>query len=108
MQFTAEQIMGGYDPQSNPPLNHEGQITSPAPREFLEGLGGNVADNSVKTTREHRDRLLLLSDWTQGADSPLSDEKKAEWATYRQELRDITSIEDLIGVHDPRWPVAPV
>ncbi len=36
-------------------------------------------------------RLLALqkSDWTQGADSPLSDEKKAEWAAYRQQWRDV-------------------
>lgn len=41
--------------------------------------------------REERDFKLLMSDWTQGADSPLSDSKKAEWATYRQALRDMTT-----------------
>jgi len=41
--------------------------------------------------RNRRDLLLAESDWTQAADSPLSDSKKAEWATYRQQLRDITS-----------------
>ena len=39
--------------------------------------------------REKRDRLLQASDWTQMSDSPLSDTKKAEWATYRQALRDL-------------------
>ena len=39
--------------------------------------------------RAKRDRLLEASDWTQMPDSPLSDSKKAEWATYRQELRDL-------------------
>ena len=39
--------------------------------------------------REKRDRRLAASDWTQMADSPLSDSKKAEWATYRQALREI-------------------
>ena len=39
--------------------------------------------------REQRDHLLLVSDWTQAADSPLSTSKKAEWATYRQTLRDL-------------------
>ena len=38
--------------------------------------------------REKRDRKLAASDWTQMPDSPLSDSKKAEWATYRQALRD--------------------
>jgi len=41
--------------------------------------------------RAKRNKLLQQSDWTQGADSPLSAEKKAEWATYRQGLRDLLS-----------------
>ena len=41
--------------------------------------------------RSLRDELLKESDWTQASDSPLSDSKKAEWATYRQELRDLPS-----------------
>lgn len=36
-----------------------------------------------------RNNKLSACDWTQTADSPLSDSKKAEWATYRQALRDI-------------------
>jgi|DEB0MinimDraft_10_1074344.scaffolds.fasta_scaffold07486_2 hypothetical protein len=39
--------------------------------------------------RQRRNLKLIESDWTQGADSPLSEAKKAEWATYRQALRDI-------------------
>ena len=39
--------------------------------------------------RAKRDRLLQASDWTQMPDSPLSDSKKAEWASYRQTLRDL-------------------
>ena len=39
--------------------------------------------------RTERNALLASSDWTQAADSPLTDEVKATWATYRQELRDI-------------------
>ena len=40
--------------------------------------------------REERGRRLAECDWTQMADSPLTDSKKAEWSTYRQSLRDIT------------------
>ena len=36
-----------------------------------------------------RNGKLKDSDWTQLPDCPLSDSKKAEWATYRQALRDI-------------------
>lgn len=107
MEFTAEQIIGGYDPHQNEPLNSQGLPTSPT-REFFEGFTNNTADNSLATIRSYRDKLLSSCDWTQAADSPLSDDKKAEWATYRQELRDITSLEDLAGFHDLRWPVAPV
>ena len=38
---------------------------------------------------QKRNNKLTASDWTQAADSPLSNSKKAEWATYRQTLRDI-------------------
>ena len=41
--------------------------------------------------RFERNALLTESDWTQTADSPLSDSKKAEWVTYRQALRDLPS-----------------
>jgi len=58
--------------------------------------------------REQRDHLLLVSDWTQAADSPLSDAKKAEWATYRQALRDLPSkYAELNDYHDVVWPTRP-
>ena len=44
-----------------------------------------------KAVRDERNKLLAESDWTQMADSPLTDEAKSSWATYRQALRDITS-----------------
>ena len=44
----------------------------------------------LEALRMYRDTLLLQSDWTQAEDSPLSDSKKSEWASYRQALRDIT------------------
>ena len=39
--------------------------------------------------REKRNNLLIASDWTQMPDSPLSSTKKTEWATYRQNLRNL-------------------
>jgi len=56
---------------------------------------------------ERRDRLYD-SDWTQGEDSPLSTEKKAEWATYRQALRDLPdSHTNIINIDDVVWPEEP-
>ena len=45
-------------------------------------------------------------------DSPLSDEEKAKWATYRQELRDlpISSSSPKYDKHlliDVTWPIKP-
>lgn len=55
--------------------------------------------------KNNRTQLLYDSDWTQGADSPLSDAKKAEWATYRQALRDLpTSTTDYDNVNYPTQP----
>ena len=55
-----------------------------------------------------RTRKLKLSDWTQGADSPLSSSKKAEWATYRQALRDLPdSADNWVTIDDIVWPNQP-
>ena len=45
-------------------------------------------DKDLSHIRGERNGRLDVSDWTQGSDSPLSNSKKAEWVTYRQELRD--------------------
>jgi hypothetical protein len=42
----------------------------------------------ISDMRDARNILLVESDFTQLSDSPLSDSKKQEWATYRQALRD--------------------
>jgi|TARA_R100001480_G_C4671854_1_gene173632 hypothetical protein len=45
---------------------------------------------ALRHFRDLRNKKLKNSDWTQANDSPLSDTKKAEWAKYRQALRDLT------------------
>lgn len=49
----------------------------------------NLNQEHWKQIQDKRNFKLIASDWTQCADCPLSAEKKAEWATYRQALRDI-------------------
>ena len=49
---------------------------------------GNLDSFRISQMRMFRDSLLTQSDWTQMSDTPLSDSKKQEWATYRQALRD--------------------
>lgn len=46
--------------------------------------------NAATEIRSKRNFLLMQSDWTQGNDSPLSQEEKEKWIVYRQALRDIT------------------
>ena len=58
--------------------------------------------NSWDKLRSDRNSLLVFSDWTQFIDSPLDDETKDDWATYRQELRDLPDTTDDPG--DPTWP----
>ena len=58
--------------------------------------------------REQRNEKLINSDWTQAVDhsSPLTDDKKAEWATYRQSLRDLPTTVDITAFPDV-WPTEP-
>ena len=59
-----------------------------------------------------RNNKLVACDWTQMADSPLSDSEKASWVTYRQQLRDLPSvITDPVPLINDRnhssWPTPP-
>ena len=64
-----------------------------------------IEDNMWAEIRGERNRLLTDSDWTQLADSPLSDPDKAEWTVYRQDLRDIP--QDYPTGSGIVWPDAP-
>ena len=55
--------------------------------------------------RNDRNLKLAESDWTQAADSPLSDSKKLEWASYRTLLRDLPS--NTSDPRNPDWPQKP-
>ncbi len=58
--------------------------------------------------RGYRNVQLSTTDWTQGADSPLSSDKKAEWQTYRNKLRDLPSnAKAPMWFEESDWPLAP-
>ena len=57
--------------------------------------------------RDKRDGYLASTDWTQFNDSPLTNEEKTAWATYRQELRNITDLNEWPNLADEDWPVKP-
>ena len=70
---------------------------------YQAGLDSKVAESN----RTKRDGLLDDTDWTQMNDSPLSNEAKTAWATYRQELRGITDLDAWPNLEDDDWPVQP-
>jgi hypothetical protein len=81
-----------------------------------DGIVRNKVDVRPFTTDEAltefiripRSNLLFTSDWTQANDSPLSPTVKAAWATYRQQLRDLTkTFPNVQKGSDVTWPVPP-
>tara|TARA_B100000424_G_scaffold97197_1_gene72981 strand:- start:230 stop:496 length:267 start_codon:yes stop_codon:yes gene_type:complete len=62
-----------------------------------------IADSKLADLRAERTRRLAETDWTQNPDVPEATRKA--WATYRQELRDLTiTQQDLNGCE---WPTPP-
>ena len=57
--------------------------------------------------RATRNKLLDDTDWTQMNDSPLSNEDKTAWATYRNELRNLPDDDAWPNLSDEDWPVQP-
>lgn len=62
-------------------------------------------DDRMAYLRHIRDLLMGLTDYTQANDSPLLEEQRAAWATYRQALRDLP--QTYSGDGPIPWPVAP-
>jgi hypothetical protein len=63
-------------------------------------------DLNFTQTRMSRNGLLAVSDWTDLPSAPLTAPKKAEWQTYRQELRDYPAQSDKVSTL-PEWPTPP-
>lgn len=57
--------------------------------------------------RQHK---LIMSDWTQVSDAPISAEKRAEWAEFRAKLRNMTDDIDFTKIKrasEIEWPTPP-
>ena len=98
------QIIEGWDEENEVPIIGSqtlqevlGMTDEEADAAHLEGLKNHFI-------RPERNKLLSECDWTLGEDSPLTDEKKAEWRTYRQELRNMTAQSD---PQNANWPTKP-
>ena len=82
--------------------------TIPLNEEELAQLAADqeAADLNLSDTRNERDHRLQMSDWTQLPGGPLTDEQKAAWDTYRDELRDYPAQSDRVSTL-PAWPTPP-
>jgi len=65
-----------------------------------------AADLDLGGIREMRNGLLRYSDWAVLEDAALGDHTKAEWITYRQELRDHMTGSDRVSTF-PAMPEDP-
>ncbi len=79
-----------------------------ATQKIVDGAVVSYTPDIWKKVRRNRNLLLTESDWTQVADSPLTDSKKAEWVTYRQTLRDLPSAQSSVtDIDNITWPTEP-
>ena len=82
---------------------------SPIPEDIAslsaEQLQVKILESHKNFIRQERDRRLAECDWTQVVDAPLTEEKKNEWKTYRQLLRDLPST--IVDTSFIDWPLKP-
>lgn len=74
------------------------------------GVPATVVEQAIlngkwSVIRNRRDYLIKQTDWTQVPDTPLSTDKKTEFAVYRQTLRDLPASTD--NPDDIVWPEKP-
>ena len=69
--------------------------------------GGSASAEKLLQLREQRNMLLQECDWTQSPDSPLSNDKKTEWATYRTNLRNLPANFSSVDDAGFAWPTKP-
>lgn len=87
-----------------PSPTHDFDYTSKSWVENLEKYN----QNTLSLMRQQRTELLFDSDWTQVPDAPLTDEQRAAWREYRQQLRDITDeYPDATDINTVQWPTPP-
>jgi hypothetical protein len=60
---------------------------------FVRPYNTQELEDQWNKVREQRNQLLKDSDWTQISDYDLGLENKEQWATYRQELRDLPEVQ---------------
>ena len=84
----------------------EGQAND-STQEIVDGAVADIEGpiyESAESLRMQRDQKLTGTDWSQVADSALSDEDKQAYRDYRQALRNITNHANWPNLTDQDWP----
>jgi hypothetical protein len=81
------------------------KVSGEWPELFLVDGSADKVNPQWSALRKQRNALLAECDWTRMDDCGLSVEVKAEWATYRQELRDLPA--ETESPEDVVWPTKP-
>ena len=74
-------------------------------KDKLKQYEDDQPDRDWITLRRKRTSKLKATDWTQMPDAPA--DGKTAWATYRQALRDLPAIVDILQWPDITWPTKP-
>ena len=66
------------------------------------------AEKFTQCLRAQRNTRLFACDWTQLSDADLTAQEQADWATYRQALRDLPeNSQNIYTLDEIPWPIAP-
>lgn len=80
----------------------DGTLVTPSDDE----IATQANEQALEEFREERNKRLAATDWTQAADSPLSETEKDNYKILRQNLRDMPA-QDGFDPLNPSWPNLP-
>lgn len=89
---------------STDPYLEDGQVFAVSVANLTEDELAARTNAQWAKIRAERNKRLAACDWTQLVDTPISNIEQADWATYRQALRDITNQVDPFNI---TWPEEP-
>lgn len=110
-------IASGIEPDisDNESMLIDNSISSLSDRDWRQYkvLNGEVVKftdqnlDAENSNRDLRNATLGYTDWTQIPDNGLSEETRAAWRTYRQQLRDLPEHPNWPDLQDDDWPNRP-
>lgn len=93
------------DPETNEVLGKKAVLDPTKVAAYDAQLASESDTKAWADLRTKRNSLLTATDHTQLNDAPLTAQQKTDYATYRQELRDLPA--NTVDPTNPSWPVEP-